>query len=551
LNAALNSLSPEARSIVISHDGVMGNWVDGTPLEELGLSVQPFKVSASSAFTGTVGVYACVALIAESIASLPLLTYRRLSDDRRERIGEQNDTRGPMAWASRLARMLHNSPNPEMTAQELWETVLGHVCLWGNAYCNVVRDNGRPTQLWPLRPDQMEIERDDKRVRRYIYTTDNGQRHVFGPGEILHVRGMSLDGVVGVSPIKVARKAVSISKAAEAYAERFWTQGGAPAGFLFADPPLTNNPERKREELKHIAEGVNSMYQGMDNAHRIGVLSGVKWEQVGLDHQDAQFIESREFQLEEIARLYRIPPHKIGILEPGSVSYASVEQQAIGFVTDTLRPWMSRIEQAINRDLGFPGDEATTLLDESIYTEFKPDALLRGTTKDRFEAYKLALDSQWMTVNDVRPLENMDPVAWGDEPNELPGAKPADAPSDGSSTGLSLVASAIRDMQPQQLTLPDINITSPPAPDVRVYNRDIGGDIREVMEQVPEPQVHIDMTPVAEAMQRGLADLAEELRQERAAFAERLKPHETRRQVIRGEDNKIVEIRDVPVEEAS
>lgn len=384
------------------------------------------NTSASGAFSSVIAVHTCVSLIAESIASLPLLTYRRLDPDRRERVAETNDTPGPRSWPNRIARMLHYTPNPEMTSQELWETALGHLLLWGNAYLNVVRVNGRPIGLWPLRPDCMEIERDDQKVRIYRYYLHSENRYVnLRPADIMHIRGMSLDGVLGISPITVARTAVAISKNAEKHASRLWTQGGAPPGLLIADPPLKGAPDQQQEQLRLLRDGYTEMTGGLDNAHRVGVLSGVKWQQVGMNLDDAQFLETRKFQLHDIARLYRVPPYKVGITEPGAVSYASVEQQAIEFVTDTLRPPIRRIEQAIDRDLGFPGQDAVTLNDEGIFTEFKVDALLRGDQKTRYEGYALGLINKFLVVNDIRRWENLDPVPWGDEPIASPGEAPA------------------------------------------------------------------------------------------------------------------------------
>lgn len=417
--------TPEARAaFTIGGSGVpfdSGDWVNLYPSP----NDDHATTSVSKAFTSTIAVYTCVSLIAESIASLPLLTYRRLDPDRRERVPEGNTTPGPKGWTNRLSRLLHYTPNQEMTAQELWETAIGHLLLWGNAYLNVVRENGRPVGLWPLRPDCMEIDRDDQKVRVYRYYLHSENRYVnLRPADIMHIRGLSLDGVLGISPITVARVAVAISRNAERHASRLWTQGGSPPGLLIADPPLKGSVEAQQDQLRMLKDGYTEMTGGLENAHRVGVLSGVKWQQVGMNLDDAQFLETRKFQLHDIARLYRVPPYKVGITEPGAVSYASVEQQAIEFVTDTLRPPIRRIEQAIDRDLGFPGTDAVTLNDEGLFAEFKVDALLRGDQKTRYEGYALGLQNKFLVVNDIRRWENLDPVEWGDTPNPMPGEGP-------------------------------------------------------------------------------------------------------------------------------
>jgi HK97 family phage portal protein len=332
-------------------------------------------------------VYACVRVLAETVASLPLILYRRLGK------GKERAVDNP------LYTVLHDAPNPELTSFEMREAMMGHLALWGNAYAEVVwgRD-GLPKELWPLRPDRMTVERVNGELR-YWYTFLNGERVSLPPDNVLHIRGLSHDGIVGYSPVRLFREAIGLSLAMEEFGARFFGDGTHLGG-------IVEHPAQLSEEAyKHLQSSLAEKYSGLGKSHRILLLEeGMKWTQVGIPPEDAQFLESRKFQLNEIARIFRIPPHMVGDLERST--YSNVEQQAIDFVVHTIRPWLVRWEQAINkRLLGLSGE---------LFVEFLVEGLLRGDTESRFRAYSIGRQWGWLSANDVRELENLNPIPGGD-----------------------------------------------------------------------------------------------------------------------------------------
>jgi HK97 family phage portal protein len=368
------------------------------------------SVTPDNAVEGTIAVYAAVALLAETIGSLPLHTFRK-TDEGREKVSPARN--GP----GRLARMLHEAPNPEMSAQEYWENVEGHKLLWGNHYSYIRRDGaGNPVELWPLRPDMMEVNR--RRTangmpvgpRNYVYTLPSGEKRGLGRSEVLHVTDFSTDGIQGLSRIEVARNAIGIEQAAGEYAGRFFSNSARPDGVLQA-PHYVDE-----ESTKRIKTDWENSHRGLGKSNRIAVLhSGLSWQSIGMPPKDAQFIEVRRFQIGEIARLYRIPPHMIGDLERSTSWGTGIEQQSIGFVVYTLRPLLKRIEGALVRDLGDP-DTGTTLLDGGRFAEFQVEGLLRGDMAARSSFYSSAINDGWMTPNDARSLENLPPLPGMDRP---------------------------------------------------------------------------------------------------------------------------------------
>ena len=368
------------------------------------------SVTPESAIGGTIAVYSAVGLLAETIGSLPVHTFDK-SGEGRTKVQPARD--GP----GRVARMLHETPNPEMSAQEFWENLVGHVLLWGNHYSYIRRDGaGRPIELWPLRPDKMTVtrKRDDRGLpvgpRRYVYTLQNGEVRGFARSDVLHVTDFSTDGLKGLSRIEVARNAIGIEQAAGEYAGRFFTNSARPDGVL------TSEQYVGPEEAKRIRVDWENLHRGLSKSQRIGVLhSGLSWQSIGMPNKDAQFAEVRQFQIGEIARLYRIPPHMIGDLERSTSWGTGIEQQSIGFVVYTLRPLLKRIEGAVNRDLGDP-DTGTTLLDGGRFAEFQVEGLLRGDMAARASFYSSAINDGWMVPNDARSLENMPPLPGMDRP---------------------------------------------------------------------------------------------------------------------------------------
>ena len=375
-------------------------------------------ITPSSALTGTVAVYACTSLIAESISSLPMQTYERIDDLRREPV-----SRSGSGWQPRLARMLHSAPNPEMTAQEMWENYVGHFLLWGNAYLNVVRArDGRPAQLWPLRPDKMEVGRDSvTREKFYRYTLPSGERKDLLSSEVLHVKGLSLDGMTGLSRIQAGTNAIGMEQAGAEYAGRFFANSAVPAGYLQL-PDTTKNPT---ETAKLIRDDWQSKQGGLSHAQRVGILyGGASWSASGMPLRDAQFLEQRSFQIVEVARLFRVPLHMIQETTKDTGWGSGIEVQALGFLTFTCRPIMEKIEGAIDLNLGLtPGSKL--LSDDGYYAEFDPAGMLRTDSKAQAETFEVYIRNRVMNPQQVAgklnlPYDPERPTIY-ENPNTTPG----------------------------------------------------------------------------------------------------------------------------------
>lgn len=341
-----------------------------------------------------VTVFACIRLIAESVAMLPLILYRRVPD------GKQRADDHP------LSGILRQLPNPEMTAIELFENLVGHLCLWGNAYCEIEYDAaGRRRALWPLRPDRVHVLPDENYRRNYLVSLRDGRQIKLEPWRIWHVRGWgATDSWTGASPIALMREVIGLGLAAEEYGARFFANDSRPGGIL-------RHPGRLSPESSlRMKRSWESAMAGLSNAHRVAVLEeGVEWQSVGIAPVDAQFLESRKFQKSEICSIYRVPPHMISDVERSTSWGTGIEQQSIAFVTYTLMPYLIRFTQSIARDL------LSTSERTNYYAEFLTSALVRGDLSARYQAYSTGRTGGWLSVNDIRALENLDPVVGGDE----------------------------------------------------------------------------------------------------------------------------------------
>ncbi len=349
----------------------------------------------------TTAVYACVRILAESIAGLPLHVYAYKG---------QGKERMP---AHPLYFLLHDAPNPEMTSFVFRETLMTHLLLWGNAYAQILRDGrGRVIGLYPLLPDRMDVGRDSKTGDLYYLYTRSAEEnpHFKAAGQIrlrhedvLHIPGLGFDGLVGYSPIAMAKNAVGIALATEEYGATFFQNGARPAGVL-EHPGVLKDPSKLRESWQ-------SVYGGTKNVGKIAVLEeGVKYQPIAIPPEEAQFLETRKFQIDEIARLYRVPPHMIGDLEKSS--FNNIEQQSLEFVKYTLNPWVVRWEQALQKAL------LTDKERKDYFIRFNVDGLLRGDYKSRMEGYAVGRQNGWLSANDIRSLEDMNPIE-ADEGGDL------------------------------------------------------------------------------------------------------------------------------------
>ena len=331
----------------------------------------------------TTAVYACVRILSETLASLPLHVYRH-TDRGKEK-----------ATDHRLYSLLHDEPNPEMTSFVFRETLMGHLLLWGNAYAQIVRDGrGDVLAMYPLLPDKMTVDRSSLGELYYEYQTDTGPV-ILRNYEVFHIPGLGFDGLVGYSPIAMAKNAIGMAIATEEYGAKFFANGANPGGVL-EHPGVLKDPKRVRDSW-------NAVYQGSGNAHRIAVLEeGMKFHSIGIPPEQAQFIATRKFQLNEIARIFRIPPHMIGDLDKSS--FSNIEQQSREFVKYTLDPWVSRWEQAIHKSLLKPDEK------RQYFVKFNVDGLLRGDYESRMNGYAIGRQNGWLSANDIRELEDMNRI---------------------------------------------------------------------------------------------------------------------------------------------
>ena len=357
----------------------------------MGGSTSGKTVTERSAMQMT-AVHSCVRVLSEAIAGLPLHLYMFEEDGSREKATDH-----PLYF------LLHNEPNPEMTSFVFRETLMTHLLLWGNAYAQIIRNGrGEVIALYPLMANRMTVDRDENGQLYYQYLksdsdapTMKGSIVTLSPYDILHIPGLGFDGLVGYSPIAMAKNAIGMSIACEEYGAKFFANGAAPGGVL-EHPGVIKDPERVRESW-------NSTFGGSGNANKIAVLEeGMKYTPISISPEQAQFLETRKFQIDEIARIFRIPPHMVGDLDKSS--FSNIEQQSLEFVTYTLDPWVCRWEQAMDRALLMREEK------NKYFVKFNVDGLLRGDYQSRMNGYAVARQNGWMSANDIRSLENQDRI---------------------------------------------------------------------------------------------------------------------------------------------
>ena len=349
------------------------------------------RVNERSAMQMT-AVYSCVRILAEAVAGLPLHLYRYKEDGGKEK-----------ALDHPLYLLLHDEPNPEMSSFVFRETLMTHLLLWGNAYAQIIRNGrGEVMALYPLMPDRMAVDRDDKGQLYYEYTTSADDAPIskgsivrLKPSDVLHIPGLGFDGLVGYSPIAMAKNAIGLAIATEEYGSKFFANGAQPSGVL-EHPGTIKDPQRVRDSWM-------SQFGGSANSNKIAVLEeGLKYTPISISPEQAQFLETRKFQLNEIARIFRVPPHMVGDLEKSS--FSNIEQQSLEFVKYTLEPWLVRWEQSIQRTL-FSADEK-----KRYFVRFNVEGLLRGDYASRMNGYAVGRQNGWMSANDIRELENLDRI---------------------------------------------------------------------------------------------------------------------------------------------
>ena len=338
-------------------------------------------------------VYACVRILAEGVAGLPLHLYKCGKNGSREKAVDH-----PLYF------LLHDEPNPEMTSFVFRETLMTHLLLYGNCYCQIIRDGrGQVTALYPLMPNQMSVDRDEKGHLYYTYlrsgeeadTMKKGTVYLL-PEDVLHIPALGFDGLVGYSPIAMAKNSIGVGLACEEYGAKFFANGAAPSGVL--EHPGTI------KDITRLRESWNAIYGGSKNAGKVAILEeGMHYSPISISPNEAQFLETRKFQVDEIARIFHVPPHMIGDLERST--FSNIEQQSLEFVKYTLNPWVCRWEQALTRSLLSPKEK------REYSIKFNVDGLLRGDYQSRMNGYAVGRQNGWMSANDIRELENMDKIS--------------------------------------------------------------------------------------------------------------------------------------------
>lgn len=336
--------------------------------------------------------WACVWLIAQTIATLPLMLYEAGDEDGEARLAKDHP----------LYRVIHDRPNADMTAVEFWTAIIACKLVWGNGYAAITkRSDGSVIALEPLLPSLMQVQRQQDGSRTYTYTFD-GLTTVYQEEDILHLKGFSLDGLTGLSVVSAGRHSLGAALGAERVAGATFKNGMRPSGVFMAPSYLTK--EQRGDAKAYLGE-----FQGAQNTGKVPVLEGGwKWEALTLTPADAELLATRGFNVETICRLFRVPPTLIGHTEKTTTWGTGLEQINLGFLTYTLRTHLKEIEQALAMRCLRPSDR------NRIYAEFNVEGLLRADSKGRAEFYRTMITAGGMTPNEVRRLENLPPLPGGD-----------------------------------------------------------------------------------------------------------------------------------------
>lgn len=375
----------ERRAIALDESARLGSLASMQP------SVAGTTVTADSALRNMT-VLACIRIVAQSLASVPLILYRR---DGRQR------TR---ATDHPVYSVLEHMGNAEMTAYEVRETRIAHCMAWGNAYAEIQYDSNYAVRgLWPLAPDRVGVERNAAGKLQYTYWSDSmGQGFVLPGYRVLHLRYTMIRGALGMSPVRQAMNALGVAAATEEYGGRYFANGSRPSIILKHPGRLSS------DAYTRLRESFANTWQGLDNAHRVNILEeGISPEIVGIPPEEAQFLGTRQYQVQEIARLYGVPLHMLAVGEVAT--YASAEQDAINFSKQTLLAWAKRDEKRLMADL-LTRDERR----QGYYIEYLLDGLERATIDTRTTAYATMIQNGMLMPNEARERENLDPLPGGD-----------------------------------------------------------------------------------------------------------------------------------------
>ncbi len=341
------------------------------------------EVSETSALALT-AVYSCVRIISESLAALPLITYRETEDGRRQ------------ATDLPIYSILRDQADPNLTSFMMIETIVSHACTYGNGYAYISRNNaGQVMGLTPLDPRYIDVKMTESGRVAYEITGGTVQGALTSE-EVLHIRALGQVGLVGYSPIGLARETIGLGLAAEKYGAAYFGNSGTPSGILSVPGKMSD------EAFQNLRRSWEKIHKGSGNSARVALLeAGIDFKPISITPNDAQFLETRRFQVAEIARIFRVPPSMLADLENAG-SYGSIGELNRAFVVHTLTPWARRIESEIkSKLLPSAGD---------VYAEFSFDHLLRGDLETRFKAYQTGRQAGFLSANDIRAIENLDPL---------------------------------------------------------------------------------------------------------------------------------------------
>ena len=368
---------------------IRGKFSRDKPQNSFWLNYFPFSFGRSSsgnfvdeisAMSNSV-VFACVKVLAESVASLPLHFYRYTENGKERAIDHK------------LYKLLHDAPNDRITSFVFREMLMTQLLLWGNAYAWLRLDEkGNVQEIIPLESSKMSVNYDDDWNITYTYSLGKYGLIKLPNWQILHIYGLGFDGLIGYSPIAMARNAIGLSIACEEHGSKFFSNGARPSGIL-KTPTIIKDPSKLRESWERA-------YGGSENAGKVAILEqGLEYQPISIPNSDAQFLETRRFQIEEIARIFRVPLHLLNDLS--HATFSNIEHQSLDFVVHTLTPWLVRWEQALNQSLIPPNDR------DKYFFKFNTGGLLRGDIKSRYEAYAIGRQQGFLSSNDIRELEDL------------------------------------------------------------------------------------------------------------------------------------------------
>ena len=368
-------------------------------------------------------VYACVRVLSEDVSQLPfnICQHRR-------------DGGSDVLYDHPLYRLVHNAPNDWQTSFEFREMMMGHLLLRGNAYAFINwigrGESARVAELLPLHPDSVAVNQKPDFSLWYNVTLGDKVKTNVPASNILHLRGLSLNGYQGLTPIGYMRESIGLALATEKFGAQLFKNGARPGGLLKHPGKIS------KEAAARLKEAWTEAYTG-DNAHKTAVLEeGMEWQSIGLTSEDSQFLETRRFQRSEIAAIFRVPPHKIGDLD--RATFSNIEHQSMEYVSSSLMPWLVRFEQSYWRDLLTRAEQ-----NRGLYFNFVPEGLLRGDLLARYQAYQMGITNGILNPNEARAKENMNPREGGDEylkPMNMEGSKrPGDKEKNGGKDAKSVL----------------------------------------------------------------------------------------------------------------